>query len=316
MIRYTMLFVAIVAMCVSVNAQIPETVAYQGFYSDSVGNAKPDGNYTFTFRIYDVDSGGAPLWTEIKDLAVKNGLFYTLLGDDTPLLPTLDFNNPYWLGIKPGADPEVAPRVPFTSVPYALIAQTVPDNAVTTTKIADGSVTLDKLNQWGASTDDLMQWNGSEWAAATIGFPGGAYQGFGTHAVPTSLTPAWDSMKIQVPGAGFLQTTTTVTLYLTDATGCPCQYRGVVYVTGEGYTTGYYSDVTLDVLSQRMVLSMTGGIQVPDAGTYNLEIRVHRGSGSGTATGFGNGSAIWVPVNASAGAAPRAAVGENAVEKP
>ncbi len=56
------------------------------------------------------------------------------------------------------------------SVPYALHAQNVtniPDNLVSTIKIADGAVTGPKLNQSGATKDQVWKWNGSEWAPAS-----------------------------------------------------------------------------------------------------------------------------------------------------
>ena len=41
--------------------------------------------------------------------------------------------------------PRSFPRQQFQSVAYAIIANTVPDNAITTAKIADGSITQAKL---------------------------------------------------------------------------------------------------------------------------------------------------------------------------
>jgi hypothetical protein len=145
-------------------SQIPRTLSYQGVLTDSLGNPKPDGVQTFTFRLYDVESGGAALWTEIKDLQVKRGLFTTILGDITSFPPTVIFDKPYWLGIKPGAEPELSPRIPFSSVAYSLnslksdtaayarvapqagyvdsarIAGSVQDNSITSAKILDGTV--------------------------------------------------------------------------------------------------------------------------------------------------------------------------------
>ena len=70
-----------------------------------------------TFRLYS-DSGGPPtlLWTEIHDVAVGNadavtvtdGVFSVTLGAVTPL-NLADFDNPVWLGITVGTDPEMTP---------------------------------------------------------------------------------------------------------------------------------------------------------------------------------------------------------------
>ncbi len=102
----------------SLPAQIPGTIAYQGMLSDSLGAPKPDDSYAFTFKFYDTATGGTALWTEAKTLPVKDGLFYTLLGVGS----TLKFDQPYWLGIQVGTEPELAPRIPLTSVGYSFTA--------------------------------------------------------------------------------------------------------------------------------------------------------------------------------------------------
>src|SRR4051794_19668403 len=56
------------------------TVSYQGRLTDSVGNPIT-GTLGSTFRIYNVPTGGVPLWTEAQpSLSIQNGLFQVLLG--------------------------------------------------------------------------------------------------------------------------------------------------------------------------------------------------------------------------------------------
>ncbi|MDI6803529.1 MAG: hypothetical protein QME58_06745, partial [Bacteroidota bacterium] len=159
------LAILLIVLCTSIStAQIPRTLSYQGVLTDSSGNPKPDGMYTFTFRFYDVATGGAALWTEIKDLQIKRGLFSTTLGDISSFTPPVTFDKPYWLGIKPGSEPELSPRISFSSVAYSLnslksdtaqyarttpsqmyvdsarIAGTISDNTITTNKIVNGTI--------------------------------------------------------------------------------------------------------------------------------------------------------------------------------
>lgn len=109
---------------------LPESVAttpvihYQGRLLDAVsGQAKPDGAYTFAFRLYTTSTGGAPLWTETKSVTVNKGLFSTLLGD-TVLLDMAPFTGQeLYLGITVGSDPEAAPRQRLAHVAYALYAE-------------------------------------------------------------------------------------------------------------------------------------------------------------------------------------------------
>lgn len=98
--------------------QIPRLISYQGVYTDTTGTPKPDSTYSFTFRLYDVGTGGTALWTETKSLQTKKGLFSTNLGDVTAL--TLPFTAPYWLGIEVGGSPELSPRTRLTAAAYSL----------------------------------------------------------------------------------------------------------------------------------------------------------------------------------------------------
>lgn len=98
-------------------------ISYQGRLLDpATGQPKPDGGYTMSFSLYNVATGGGPLWTESKSVAVNKGLFNTLLGDIT-LLPAPLFNGQeLYLGITVGSDPETTPRQRLAHVAYAIHA--------------------------------------------------------------------------------------------------------------------------------------------------------------------------------------------------
>ena len=123
----------IILSAVSLYAQIPRTISYQGVLTDSSGNPKPDGSYSFTFSLYETATGGSPVWSEIKTLNVKKGLFSTALGDQTIFPNSLKFDKPYWLGIKVANEPELTPRVALTSTGYSFTS----DMAL---NVADGKV--------------------------------------------------------------------------------------------------------------------------------------------------------------------------------
>jgi hypothetical protein len=150
-------------------SQIPRTLSYQGVLTDSLGNPKPDGTYSFTFRLYESAEGGSPIWTELKTLSVTRGLFSTILGDQVIIGASITFSRPYWLGIQVPGSPELSPRMALTASAYSIsslrsdtarfsltapqqqfadssrIATTIPNNAVTTSKISDGAVTGVKI---------------------------------------------------------------------------------------------------------------------------------------------------------------------------
>ncbi len=126
------------------------TIAYQGRLADADGNPLT-GTYNMIFRLYDVASGGVPLWEEqwtgSNGVRVSDGLFNVILGSLTPIPQSvITGHDSLFLGITVGTDDEMTPRVQLGSVPFAVQALTVPDGSVTTEKIADRAVTSAKLN--------------------------------------------------------------------------------------------------------------------------------------------------------------------------
>jgi hypothetical protein len=125
------------------------TIAYQGRLADA-NNQPLTGNYGMEFRLYDVSSGGTPLWSETwtgsNSVSVSDGLFNIMLGSLNPIPQSvITGHSSLWLGITVGSDTEMVPRVQLGSVPFAVQALTVPDSSVTTAKLADGAVTEVKL---------------------------------------------------------------------------------------------------------------------------------------------------------------------------
>ena len=99
------------------------TVNFQGILRDAAGDPI-NGLVIATFRLYDMAVGGVPLWEEAQSVIAENGLFSVLLGSITLLGPATFAGGERWLGIQASADPEMAPRQPITSVPYAFVAST------------------------------------------------------------------------------------------------------------------------------------------------------------------------------------------------
>jgi hypothetical protein len=145
---FTLLITLLITFLVVIStahASIPEKINYQGYLTDPQGSPIDD-TITLTFSIYPNTTDETPLWTETQSVTVTDGIFSVNLGDVTTL--NLPFDTPYYLGITVGSDSEMIPRQPLTSVAYAFRAKkadTVKDNAVTTTVIANDAVTTDKI---------------------------------------------------------------------------------------------------------------------------------------------------------------------------
>lgn len=116
---------------------------FQGqLLNPTTGQPVADGSYNMTFNLYNVAGGGAPLWSETKQVGASTGLFATMLGSAAPLNPDIFNGQPLYLGIAVAGDPEATPRQPLGYSAYAVFANK-----------AD---TLDGLD----STDFVRQGNG------------------------------------------------------------------------------------------------------------------------------------------------------------
>ncbi|MGD2146743.1 MAG: hypothetical protein PVH41_08620 [Anaerolineae bacterium] len=106
---------------VGAQAAVAPLLQYQGRLTDpGTGEPVDDGVFTMVFRLWDAESGGTELWSEMKDVTVEGGVFSTALGDTTALDPAWFSGQGLWLGIKVGTDAEATPRQPLLPVPYAL----------------------------------------------------------------------------------------------------------------------------------------------------------------------------------------------------
>ncbi|MDO8602663.1 MAG: hypothetical protein Q7O04_02305 [Candidatus Omnitrophota bacterium] len=118
------LFIIIGILCFTAltYAAIPRVINYQGRLTDKDDNPLT-GNFLVTFKFYDVEKAGVPIWEEGHILNMKNGMFNVLMGSVKPL--ELDFNRDMWLGMEVSSDGEMTPRIKLASSVYALNAKAI-----------------------------------------------------------------------------------------------------------------------------------------------------------------------------------------------
>ena len=208
-------------------AQIPQTLSYQGVLTDNSGVNVTDGNYDLTFNLYAVETGGSALWTETQSVSISDGIFNVILGKVTSI--DLPFDNPYWLGITVGTGTELTPRIELTSAAYSLNALSVMDNSVTGASIqnnqivrsvnnikddvtisagdnvsitnAGNSITISaETSGSGGNTLDQAYDQGGAGAGRTITADAGAFKVGGTDGA--LFTGTYSSGTIPVEGAG------------------------------------------------------------------------------------------------------------------
>jgi Uncharacterized protein conserved in bacteria (DUF2345) len=112
------LFICLIALVGLLQAQIPETLSYQGTLLNESGQPVANGDYAMTFRIYEVSSGGTAIWEESQSIPVADGIFSAVLGSSNPL--NIPFDRPYWLGVTIAGEPEMQMRIELTSSGYSL----------------------------------------------------------------------------------------------------------------------------------------------------------------------------------------------------
>ncbi len=91
------------------------TIPYPGRLTDEAGQPVPDGAYDFTFALYDTETGGQPLWSEVqKGVRVQGGSFSALLGSVNPIPEEALDESPLWLAVsvRGPEDDEFTPLTP------------------------------------------------------------------------------------------------------------------------------------------------------------------------------------------------------------
>jgi hypothetical protein len=113
--RLTVLFLLVAG---SAFAQIPDSVSYQGFLTRPDGTPL-DTTVSVTFTLYNPD-GSETGWQETHpSVPVKEGVFDVYLGSILAWNDTM-MVRARLLGVSVGDDPEIDPRTPLGSAPYAL----------------------------------------------------------------------------------------------------------------------------------------------------------------------------------------------------
>jgi len=114
---------------VSAEAAAPQTLGYQGHLADT-GGQPITADLSITFRLFEVQSGGVALWSEVQPaVQVDGGNMAVELGKVAPL-PLNIWGKQLYLGIQIAGDSEMAPRPPLTAAPFALRAARTMKNTV------------------------------------------------------------------------------------------------------------------------------------------------------------------------------------------
>ncbi|MFC2131608.1 hypothetical protein ACFLSQ_09260 [Bacteroidota bacterium] len=158
--KYMLIPIMILLFHTIISAQIPNEVNYQGFVTDENGDAL-NGIISISFALYESETGGVPVWTEIKDVDIVNGFLNVYLGSSTAL-NNLDFSITYWLEVKIDDNNPFA-RTKLAAAPYSFytLRADYADTSGFALSVADSSITQEKLHPgvmafpWGVAGGSL-----------------------------------------------------------------------------------------------------------------------------------------------------------------
>ncbi len=110
----------VLALSTDTFAGVRQTITYQGRLTDGSGLPVPDAPHPIEFRLYNMETGGLPLWENASvTVSTIGGLFSYELGSSTPIPESLFIDTSIWLGITIPTNSEMVPRIRLSPVPYS-----------------------------------------------------------------------------------------------------------------------------------------------------------------------------------------------------
>jgi hypothetical protein len=279
---------------------VPGQFTYQGLLTDQNGNPVADGDYDMVFTIYDHETTGNALWSQtfssVNAVQVAGGQFTVYLGGTgNQIRPDAFTGAPRWLGVKVGTDPEMTPRTPLTSVPYALRAETLRVGGVISDTVASPLYTFNNPHPAGLAL--LAQGNvhvagDLTWSARTgrIAVPAAAFEPgtdtFTYHNNGSNLYSTFGAnyfAPVQLPDGA---TVTKMTFhYYDDAAAGDVTMKlnrydlaaHLVYVVAEATSTdGGYGDDYDDTISYAQVDNAANSYYLyATFGATGIDLKVH-----------------------------------------
>ncbi len=136
----------------------PATITFQGRIAKPDGTPVPDTTsslpYVLRISLWDAPIGGTKKWETIATVSTKNGVFSTPLEFGANAETALGGNR--WIEMKIGNDLPLLPRQQLFPVAYALSANSVPNAAITSAKLADAAVLNAKLADFAITASKIQ----------------------------------------------------------------------------------------------------------------------------------------------------------------
>src|SRR5580700_4448955 len=152
-------------------ATVPQGLTEQGRLFDATGNPL-NATVSLTFAVYSVASGGTAVWTETQgSVTLDQGYFSAELGSVSPIPQSIWTGATLYVGVAVNSDPEMTPRQPAYSVPYALVSNDAVGDIHPTTVSVNGQLVINASGSWVGPSSGLV---GPTGPAGANGAPGAA----------------------------------------------------------------------------------------------------------------------------------------------
>ncbi|HLM75410.1 MAG TPA: collagen-like protein, partial [Polyangiaceae bacterium] len=135
------------AFAASAVADVPQTITNQGRLVDA-DNKPIEGALPVTFAVYDAADAKEPIWSEKHTVTFDEGYFSVSLGSIEPFGDGVFDGSLRYFGMSIGDEPELLPRAPVQSVPYALLARDVNGDIHPTSVSINGTEVINENGEW------------------------------------------------------------------------------------------------------------------------------------------------------------------------
>jgi hypothetical protein len=150
---------------------VPVYLNHQGRLFDST-MMPVMGMHSMVFSLYTVATNGSAVWTETQMVTYTNGYYAAELGSTTMIPANIFTGRTLYLGIAIDANPEMTPREPVVSVPYAFTAENVLGDITPHSVSVGGMQVINANGQWVGPSSGLVGPTGPAGSAGTAGATG------------------------------------------------------------------------------------------------------------------------------------------------
>ncbi|QQR99054.1 MAG: tail fiber domain-containing protein [Sphingobacteriales bacterium] len=170
MIRYYIILFVLLVTNITIKAQTPDLVNFQGIARDASGNILPNKNISVRLSIINDNTSGNLLYSETRNITTNIlGYFNIIIGGSGAISTSGVFSDIDWSSENKFLKTEIDPNggssfinlgtTQLISVPYALNSKTAEELS------PEAKINLNNISQNGALAGQVIKWDGTNWVA-------------------------------------------------------------------------------------------------------------------------------------------------------